>query len=155
MTRTDTASRVIAAPRSDVYAALVDPAALSAWLPPRGMTAEFEHFDLRPGGSYRMVLTYADTSGDPGKATHDSDVVDVQFVEIDPGRRLVQAVNFVADDPALIGTMIMTWTISTVEEGTRVDIVADHVPLGISAEDHAAGMASSLENLASYLETRH
>jgi hypothetical protein len=36
--------------------------------------------------------------------------------------------------------------------GTRVDIIADDVPDGISADDHAAGLASSLENLARYVE---
>lgn len=34
----------------------------------------------------------------------------------------------------------------------RVVQVAEHVPTGISAEDHAAGMRSSLEKLAAYLE---
>jgi hypothetical protein len=34
----------------------------------------------------------------------------------------------------------------------RVEIRADDVPDGISAEDHAAGLASSLANLAAYLE---
>jgi hypothetical protein len=42
--------------------ALVDPDALTAWLPPNGMTGRFERFDARPGGSYRLVLTYADPS---------------------------------------------------------------------------------------------
>lgn len=37
MTRTDTASRVIAASVETVYAALVDPEALIVWLPPHGM----------------------------------------------------------------------------------------------------------------------
>jgi hypothetical protein len=36
--------------------------------------------------------------------------------------------------------------------GTRVSIVAQDVPDGVSAEDHAAGLASSLANLAAYLE---
>ena len=53
MPRTDTASRLIAAPREQVYAALVDPEALTAWLPPGDMTGAIEHFDTRPGGSYR------------------------------------------------------------------------------------------------------
>ena len=35
---------------------------------------------------------------------------------------------------------------------TRVDIIADNVPNGIAAKDHAAGLASSLMNLAEYLE---
>ena len=33
----------------------------------------------------------------------------------------------------------MTWEVSATEEGTRMDIRADDVPAGISAEDHAAG----------------
>ena len=74
MPRTDRASRVIAAPPERVWAALVNPEALMAWLPPGGMTGRFERFDARPGGSYRMVLTYSDASGAPGKATADSDV---------------------------------------------------------------------------------
>ena len=51
MARTDTASLVIAAPPDRVYAALVDPEALTAWLPPDGMSRRFERFDARPGGS--------------------------------------------------------------------------------------------------------
>ena len=150
--RTDRASRVIAAPLERVYAALVDPEALMAWLPPDGMSARFERFDARPGGSYRMVLTYADASAAPGKATADSDIVEARFVDIVPGARVVQAVDFVSDDPAYAGTMTMTWEVTAVDAGTRVDIRADDVPDGISAEDHAAGLASSLTNLAAHLE---
>jgi uncharacterized protein YndB with AHSA1/START domain len=79
MPRTDTAARVIAAPVGRVFAALVDPEALLAWLPPSGMTGRFERFDVR--------------------------------------------------------------------------ITAEDVPDGISAEDHAEGLSSSLSNLAAYLET--
>jgi hypothetical protein len=46
------------------------------------MTARFERFDPRPGGSYRLVLTYSGESHGPGKAGADSDVVDVRFVDI-------------------------------------------------------------------------
>jgi uncharacterized protein YndB with AHSA1/START domain len=152
MPRTDTASRVIAAPPAQVYAALVDREALAAWLPPDGMTAEFERFDPRPGGSYRLVLTYSDASRAPGKATADSDIVEARFVDLVPDVRVVQAVDFVSDDPAFGGTMTMTWDVTAVEGGTRVDITADDVPDGISAEDHATGLASSLANLAAYVE---
>jgi uncharacterized protein YndB with AHSA1/START domain len=152
MTRTDTVCRVIAAPPDRVYAALVDPEALLTWLPPDGMSGRFERFDARPGGSYRLVLTYADASAARGKATADSDIIDARFIDLVPGVRLVQAVDFVSDDPANAGTMTMTWELATVDAGTRVDIRADDVPAGISAEDHAAGLASSLANLAAHLE---
>jgi uncharacterized protein YndB with AHSA1/START domain len=152
MARTDVASRVIAAPPALVFAAMLDPDALMAWLPPEGMSARFERFDPRPGGSYRLVLTYSDASGAPGKAAPESDVVEARYVDIVPDRRVVQAVDFVSDDPAFAGTMTMTWEVTAIEGGTRVDIVADDVPDGISREDHATGLASSLANLAEHVE---
>lgn len=151
MARTDSASRTIAAPPERIYAALVDAEALQAWLPPRGMSGRFEHFDARPGGSYRLILTYADAAGSPGKSTADSDIVDVRFLELVPGARVVQAVDFVAEDPAFSGTMIMTWALAGGDGETRVEIRADGVPEGISAEDHAVGLQQSLENLAAYV----
>ncbi len=152
MPRTDTASRLIAAPLGDVFAALVDRAELTLWLPPDGMTGRFEHFDPHPGGSYRLVLTYTDPSHAPGKGTPDSDIVKARYVEIVSDVRVVQAVDFVSDDPAFAGTMTMTWAVTAVDGGTRIDITADDVPDGISAEDHTVGLASSLANLAHHLE---
>jgi uncharacterized protein YndB with AHSA1/START domain len=152
MPRTDFASRVMAAPPAQVYEALVDREALAAWLPPDGMTAKFERFDPRPGGSYRLVLTYADASPGAGKATPTSDIVEARYIELVPGVRLVQAVDFVSDDPAFAGTMTMTWQVTAVDGGTRVDITAADVPDGISPEDHAQGLASSLANLAEYVK---
>jgi uncharacterized protein YndB with AHSA1/START domain len=134
-----------------VFAAMVDPEALATWLPPDGMSGRFDRFDARPGGSYRLVLTYDDASNAPGKATPDSDIVEARFVDVVPGARLVQAVDFVSDDPAHAGTMTMTWEITATGDGARVEFRAEDVPDGISAEDHAAGLRSSLANLASYL----
>jgi uncharacterized protein YndB with AHSA1/START domain len=152
MSRTDTASRTIAAPLSLVFAALTDIDALTIWLPPKGMTARFERFDPRPGGSYRVVLIYDDHSGSPGKTTADADVVEAQYVDIVPDVRVVQAVDFMSDDPASTGTMRMTWEVNAVDGGTRVTVTAEDVPDSISAEDHATGLASSLANLADFVE---
>jgi uncharacterized protein YndB with AHSA1/START domain len=135
-----------------VYAALTDPDALAVWLPPDGMTGRFEHFDARPGGSFRLVLTYSDASAGLGKSAADSDVVEARFVEIVPGVRVVQQIEFVSEDPAFLGTMTMTWEVTAVDAGSRVDIRAEDVPDGINAADHATGMSSSLDNLAAYLE---
>ena len=151
MPRTDTAARWVDATPDRVHAALIDPAALAEWLPPTGMHAAFEHFDPRPGGSYRMVLTYENADGAPGKSTEDSDIVEARFVEIVPGDRVVQTVEFDSEDPAMSGTMTMTWTVTPRDGGTEVELRTDGVPDGIGADDHAAGMASSLENLAAHL----
>jgi uncharacterized protein YndB with AHSA1/START domain len=116
------------------------------------MSARFERFDPRPGGSYRLVLTYLDASPAHGKATMDSDIVEARYVDIIPDVRIVQAVDFESNDPAFTGTMTMTWQVTAVDRGTRVDVTADDVPDGISTEDHAAGLASSVANLAEHLE---
>ena len=116
------------------------------------MTGRFERFDARPGGSYRLVLTYTGGSPGSGKATTDSDVVEARFVDIISGNRVVQAVDFVSDDPAFAGTMTMTWELSEEDGGTRVVITAEDVPTGISPEDHAVGMQSSLANLVAFVE---
>ena len=143
---------MIAAAPDDVYAALVDPQALVEWLPPAGMTGSFEQFAAHPGGSYRLVLTYTDRSTSRGKTAADTDIVESRFIELVPGVRVVQAVDFVSDDPSYAGTMTMTWDLTEVDGATQVDITAGDVPAGIAAAEHAAGMASSLENLATYLE---
>ncbi|HVX54231.1 SRPBCC domain-containing protein [Nocardioides sp.] len=150
MGRTDVATRLIPAPPERVYAALVDPAALEVWLPPSGMSGRFERFDLSPGGGYRLVLAYDDPALD-GKSRANEDVVEARFVAIVPGERIVQAIDFIADDPALAGTMTMTWSVTPAEGGALAEIRADDVPEGISAADHATGMSSSLEHLADYL----
>ena len=152
MPRTDSASRLLGASPEHIYSALVDRDALTSWLPPTGMTGRFEHFDASPGGSYRLVLTLADGSTSRGKSSDDTDVVDARFVELTPGVRVVQAVDFVSEDPSFSGTMTMTWAISRADGGSLVTITADDVPEGISPEDHAAGLSSSLENLAAYVE---
>jgi uncharacterized protein YndB with AHSA1/START domain len=142
---------VIAVVPEQAYAALVDPEALTVWLPLTGMTGSIDRFEPWPGGSYRMVLTYADPSASRGKSSANSDIVEARFIEILPGVRVVYEVEFVSDDPAYANTMTMTWEVTAVAGGSRVDITADNVPDGISEEDHAAGLASSLRNLADYL----
>jgi uncharacterized protein YndB with AHSA1/START domain len=152
MGRTDSATRVVDATPARAYAALVDAQALAAWLPPAGMTGRFERFDLRPGGSFRLVLTYDDAASGPGKAGGGSDVVEARILEVVPDERVSYAVDFESDDPAFAGTMTMTWEVVAEGDGSRVTVRADDVPAGISPEDHAAGMASSLANLAAYLD---
>ncbi|ULE31402.1 SRPBCC domain-containing protein [Mycobacterium sp. IDR2000157661] len=154
MTRSDAAALVVKAPLARVFEAMIDPQALVEWLPPSGMAGRFEHFDARPGGSYRMVLTYLDPPAGGGKSDPDSDVVEARFLEIESEERVVQAVEFASADPSFDGTMTMTWTVSRVDGGTLVEFRADGVPPGISAADHRDGMTSSLRNLAAYLARR-
>lgn len=74
-------------------------------------------------------------------------------VDVLPNERVVQTVEFVSNDPAFAGTMTMTWTLRALDSGTSVAITAEDVPDAISADEHAAGLAASLDNLARYVES--
>ncbi|MET9372490.1 SRPBCC domain-containing protein [Streptomyces griseoflavus] len=152
MSRTDRAGRVIAAPPAAVYAALLDRESLEAWLPPDGMRGRVERWDPRPGGGFRMTLTYLDSTDSPGKTSEATDVVDVWFADLVPLQRVVQRVVFEADHPSYAGTMTMTWHLAAAGDRTEVTVTATDVPPGIDQADHEAGIASSLANLASYVE---
>lgn len=153
--RTDRASRLIKATPAAIYRAFVDPQALVAWLPPAGMTGHIERFEPKPGGRYRMTLTYDAPDGSTvGKSSADADTVEGEFVRLVANSEVVQRFAFESDDPSFAGIMTMTWKLARAPDGTEVSIVCENVPQGISAEDHATGLASSLENLAAYCERR-
>ncbi len=152
MTRTDRVSRTVAAPQYEVYGALVDRHAVEAWLPPDGMSGRIEQWDPRPGGGFRMVLTYLDPTNAPGKSSDATDVVDVAFAELVPPLSVVQLAVFESDDPTYAGTMTMTWRLEPAGSGTEVTVTATDVPSGIDQASHEAGIASSLANLAAYVE---
>jgi uncharacterized protein YndB with AHSA1/START domain len=98
-----------------------------------------------------MVLRYPGGGVSSAKTSSDTDVVEAQFIDLVPNTKIVYSVNFVSDDPAYDSLMIMTWNVSAIDGRTRVEITADNVPDVISEEDHAAGMGSSLANLAEFL----
>ena len=148
--RTDSASRLIKASAEKIYRAFVDPDAWVRWLPPHGMTGEMHHFDPRPGGTYRMTLNY--NGAGAGKSSAETDVVKGTFVEFVPNDRVVQKVEFESNDPAFAGTMTMSWSLAAAEDGTEVTITAENVPPRISKDDHDAGLRSTLENLAAFVE---
>lgn len=151
--RTDKGSSIIAASPEALYEAHIDPSAVAQWRPPAGMRAQIYSFEAAVGGGYRMAFVY-DDPGARGKTTENADVFTGTFVVLEPGRRIVERVTFASDDPAFAGTMTVTTTFKPVDGGTEVTATCTDVPSGISAEDHAAGIASSLANLATYAESR-
>ena len=153
-TRIDSESRLIHASPSEVYQAFARPGSMEQWLPPDKMTGKMLRFDFRAGGGYRMRLTYEGRQDGRGKTSDDSDEVAVRLVHLEPGRRIVQEVEFDGDDLSFAGTMRMTWTFEASEGSTRVTVLAANVPEGIRPEDHQAGLNSSLANLARFTEAQ-
>lgn len=125
------------------------------WLPPKGAKGELLAFEPEPGGAFRMTLTFAESDGaTKRKTTANSDAVDGRFVELSPFGRIVQRFTFKSDDPAFAGTMTMTWSFLETNAGTQVKVEARDVPPGIKPEEHREGIASSLDQLARYVETK-
>lgn len=149
--RTDQASLEIHAPPDVIYEAFRDPDKLMAWLPPDGMTGRVLAYDFRPVGRYRIALTYDDAApAGVGKTADRTDISAGRFVSLDPGRRIVQSVEFESADAAFAGEMLVTWSFQPTALGTKVTVTAEHVPAGISQADHDAGLRSSLRNLARF-----
>lgn len=152
--RVDRASRRISASADAVYRALTDREAVERWLPPTGARGEIEAFEPRAGGAFRMILIFEapDASG-TRKSSDTTDVVEGEFLDLVPDALVRQRFTFRSEDPRFAGAMTMTWTLTPVDEGVDVAVAAEDVPAGIRPEDHAAGMSSSLENLARFVET--
>lgn len=135
-----------------IYQAFAEPGAMEHWLPPSNMTGEMLRFDFREGGTYRMRLTYRDQQAGQGKTSESSDEMAVRFTRLEPSHRIEQEVVFESDDSAFEGTMRMVWTFESEGSETLVTVRAESVPAGIQPEDHEAGMKSTLDSLAGFLE---
>ena len=145
----------IRAPRAAVYRALIDPSAIPKWRVPDGMTCHVHAFAPRPGGVFRVSLTYDRPSEDnPGKTTPHTDTYHGRFVELVPGERVVEVVEFETSDPALRGEMTITTTLTDATDG-GTDLAAVHadLPAGLSPADNEVGWRESLAKLARLLET--
>lgn len=151
MSRVDTVSRHIAADAPRVYAALIDPEAMSVWRPPAGMRGEVLASDARPGGTFRMALHYDDPH-QQGKSGDGRDVFESRFVSLVENEKVVEAIDFSSADPAFSGTMTITTTLDALPDGTEVTIACTDVPPGIGQADHVAGLTSTLGNLAAWCE---
>lgn len=151
--RVDTRSRLIRASASAIYQAFATAGAVMAWLPPEGMTGSMLEFAFRENGGYRLRLTYKDPQGMPGKTSADADEVEVRFTRLVPDKQIEQAVTFESDDPAFLGEMQMAWILAPGQEGTLVTVRCENVPAGIDEEDHQVGLASTLANLAAFVES--
>jgi uncharacterized protein YndB with AHSA1/START domain len=146
-------SRIIEAPRKEVYQALVDPQAVAAWFAPNTMQAHVHAFDPSQGGQLRISLVYQNPEDSQrGKTTGDTDTYHGRFVELVPYERIVEAIEFESQDPEFAGEMRMTVMLADVDDGTEVSLLYEDVPTGIRPEDNEAGARQSLRKLAAFVE---
>jgi uncharacterized protein YndB with AHSA1/START domain len=145
-------TRHIDAPRAAVYEALVDPEAVRRWRVPDGMTSEVHEFEPREGGAIRVSLSY-DAAGATGKTSARTDTYRGRFVELAPGERVVEAVEFETAEESLQGEMRITTTLSDATGGgTTLTLEHEGLPRGVRAQDNELGTRMSLDKLAALVE---
>jgi uncharacterized protein YndB with AHSA1/START domain len=139
------------APRERVYRALTDARAVEHWRVPAGMHSQVHAFDARLGGAIRVSLTY-DAPGPAGKSSARTDTYHGHFAELVADERVVEALEFETDDPALRGAMRVSFELRDERGGTLLLARHDGVPAGVSPADNEKGWREALARLATLVE---
>jgi uncharacterized protein YndB with AHSA1/START domain len=108
-------TRIIDAPREDVFRAWTEPEQIRRWWGPGEFTCPAAEIDLRPGGSYRLEMQ--PTSGDPF-------VVGGTYLEVEPPARLVYTWRW-ETGPAADGSESRV-RVEFNERGDRTELVLTH-----------------------------
>jgi uncharacterized protein YndB with AHSA1/START domain len=144
-------TRHINAPRQRVYRALLDPEAVRHWMVPDQMTSRIHHFEAREGGTFRISLTYDRPTG-AGKTNASTDTFHGRFLRLVPDTKVVQAVEFETDDPAMQGPMTVTYTLTDAGDGTELVGLHEDLPPGVPPADNELGWRMSIDKLARIVE---
>jgi len=142
-------SRLLRAPRGEVYCALVDPVLLVRWRFPEGVRCEIHEFHVHNGGRLRVSLT-RDAPGQGGPRTESYHGL---FVELRPNEKVVELTELETADASLQGKMLLTIALKDEGEGTRLDLLHQDLPPGLKPEDNALGWTGALDRLAALLES--
>jgi len=118
---------------------------------PDGMTSEIHSFEPSEGGTFRISLTY-DMPTTTGKSSAQTDTYHGRFVELVADTKVVQAVEFETDDPAMQGEMTISYTLADAADGTDLVGVHEGLPPGVSPSDNELGTSMSLDKLARLVE---
>jgi uncharacterized protein YndB with AHSA1/START domain len=131
-------SRVFDAPRELVFACMTDPAHLTHFWGPKGVSAPLDRMtvDARPGGVFATVMVSdSDGSEYPTQAVYD---------EVRPPELLVWT-------EAHSGMRVRSEFVALSPGRTEVTITQTYVPEAFLAADLQAGFLSSLDRFETYL----
>jgi len=115
------------------------------------MTCHVHQFDPRPGGLFRISLTY-DAPTATGKTTARTDTYHGHFAQLVPNEQVVDVIEFETTDPQFRGEMTVTTTLADADGGTVIVVVHEGLPDGVRRADNETGGRMALANLAALVE---
>jgi uncharacterized protein YndB with AHSA1/START domain len=134
-------TRVLSAPREEVYRAMTDPGELAKWWGPRGFTAPSVEFEPRVADSYRIAMQPPE-----GDLFHLSG----EFTEVDPPARLAYTFRW---DPATPDDRetVVELTLEDRGDQTAVSITQGEFATEERRALHEGGWTDGFERLAELL----
>ena len=139
--------RQLDAPRAAVWRCWTEPDLLEQWFCPKPWRVTDAKIDLRPGGRFDTVMNGPDGETIPNRG---------QFVEVDPGHRLVFTDAFVGDWQPGSGTPFMAASITFADApggGTLYRASARHWSVEARERHEAMGFHEGWGVAADQLET--
>ena len=133
-------SRIIRAPRADVFAAWTDPEALREWWGPGPVTCPEAHVDLREGGDYRLANREVD-----GSITW----ISGRFERVRPPEELVYtwAVSILPNEP----TTLVRVRFLPHPDGTELQLTHERFALEAVRDMHIQGWGGCIDKLEAML----
>jgi uncharacterized protein YndB with AHSA1/START domain len=135
-------TRVIDAPRAQVFRAWTDPDELRRWWGPGEFTCPEAHVDLRPGGRYRLVMQ--PTAGEPM-------VVGGTYREVEPPVRLVYTWRWESGPPAGESESLVTVEFRDLGERTEVFLTHSEFPPEHGPAPYQLGWEGGLDKIEQLL----
>jgi uncharacterized protein YndB with AHSA1/START domain len=134
-------TRLLPAPRADVYRALTDPSELAKWWGPRGFTSPSVEFEPSVGASYRIAMQPPDA---------DPFYLSGEFKEVEPPERLAFTFRWEppdADDRETLATL----SLEDRDGETEVQLVQGEFVTEERLAIHRGGWTDSFERLEELL----
>ena len=133
-----TVSRVIHAPRDEVFRAWTDPEEIKRWFGPGEFHTPEAEVDLRPGGAYRFLMQAPDGNSMPVIGTYE---------EIDPPARLVYTWQFDVEGMREEASLVSVEFRDAGDERTEVVITHSRYPESHTAEPYRMGWEGGLDKV--------
>jgi uncharacterized protein YndB with AHSA1/START domain len=137
-------TRVYAAPRELVYAAITEREHIARWMAPKGFTMPVCEGDLRVGGRWRCCMVSPE-----GKKLWLGGV----YTEIVPGRKVVCTHAWDDDDGKPGHETLLTISLEDADGGTKLTLRQAEFATRESRDGHRDGWNECLDKLQSVLES--